>query len=72
MKVMKKPAYYKECLISARCSDWDVQEEDEKFIAILVPANTITLQKVMGLIFPNIGRYGMQGLEQMKFLVLTG
>ena len=34
---MKKPAYYKECLISARCSDWDEQEEDIKFISILVP-----------------------------------
>lgn len=35
---MEKPTYYRECLISARGSDWDVQEEDEKFIAILVPA----------------------------------
>lgn len=38
MKVMKKPTYYKECLISARCLDWDEQETDTKFIAILVPA----------------------------------
>ena len=34
---MEKPAYYRECLISARCSDWDAQEADTKFIAILVP-----------------------------------
>ena len=35
---MEKPAYYRECPISARCSDWDAQEADTKFIAILVPA----------------------------------
>ena len=35
---MKKPAYYRECLISARHSDWDEQEPDTKFIAILFPA----------------------------------
>ena len=35
---MKKPDYYRECLISARCSDWDEQECDIKYIAILVPA----------------------------------
>ena len=32
---MKKPDYYKECLISARCSDWDEQEPDTKYIAII-------------------------------------
>ena len=35
---MNKPDYYKVCLISVRCADWDEQEEDIKFIAILVPA----------------------------------
>ena len=38
MKVIEKPTYYKECLISARCLDWDEQETGTKFIAILVPA----------------------------------
>ena len=35
---MEKPAYYRECLISARHSNWDEQEPDTKFIAILFPA----------------------------------
>ena len=38
---MEKPAYYRECIISARCSDWDEQEVDLKFIAILVPAQHV-------------------------------
>lgn len=36
---MEKPDYYRQCIISARCSDWNEQEVDAKFIAFLVPAH---------------------------------
>lgn len=36
---MEKPDYYRQCIISARCSDWDEREVDAKFIAFLVPAH---------------------------------
>ena len=52
MKVMEKPTYYRECLISARGSDWDVQEEDEKFIAILVPAQYDYIAECFGVDIP--------------------
>ena len=40
---MKKPDYYRECIISARCSDWDERKCDAKFIAILVPAKRVDI-----------------------------
>ena len=48
---MKKPDYYRECLISARCSYWDERrcsycderKCDAKFIAILVPAKRVDI-----------------------------
>lgn len=50
--VMEKPDYYRECLISARCSDWDEQEVDAKFIATLVPANLEYLAEGYGIDIP--------------------
>ena len=52
MKVMKKPDYYRECLISARCSDWDEQEPDTKYIAILVPAKHEFITECFGVDVP--------------------
>ena len=50
--VMEKPDYYRECLISARCSDWDEQECDTKFIAILVPAKHEFIAECYGVDIP--------------------
>ena len=49
---MEKPAYYRECIISARCSDWDEQEVDLKFIAILVPAQHEYIEECFGIDIP--------------------
>lgn len=52
MKVMNKPDYYKVCLISVRCADWDEQEEDIKFIAILVPTQHEYIAECYGIDIP--------------------
>ena len=52
LKVMKKPDYYRECIISARCSDWVEQEPDTKYIAILVPAKHEFITECFGVDVP--------------------
>ena len=72
MKVMENPLITKNALSLRDVWIGMSKKPTQSLLPFSSPPNTITLQMVMGLISPNIGRYGMPGLEQMKFLALTG